>query len=151
MAKTPEPKPTIITVEIAPLKDGKRKVVVSGAPEKEMPVMKVGSFAELHHMIDVVWIELQKREPQVVTVKEEKAKTATKPPVKKDDADKADAGPETAETAITETVDEAPDPAEKALDDAGGNVIQDAPDEPEALPEIEGDATAIPATEDANG
>jgi hypothetical protein len=67
-------KTTIITIAIAPLSGGKRKVVISGAPELEMPIVKVGTFADLHRLLDEVWVALLKRQPQVVKVKTGSAK-----------------------------------------------------------------------------
>lgn len=91
-------KTILITIEIGDFDKGKRKVTLSGAPVGEMPIVKTGTFAELHHLIDVVWIELAKRQPQLVTVKEDKkTKPATAKP-KAGDGDEAEET-ETAETA----------------------------------------------------
>ncbi len=57
----------VVTITIYPFDKGKRKVLVSGAPEGEMPVVHTGQFAELHALIDRTWIELSTRKPQVVT------------------------------------------------------------------------------------
>ena len=67
-----KPSDTIITVTISPVVNGKRKLVISGAPKGEMPVVKAGVFADVHRLFDETWVELQKRKPQVVTVKEPK-------------------------------------------------------------------------------
>ncbi len=92
----------ILTVSIGPLKNGKRKVVVSGAPEKEMPVIKIGTFPELHRLLDAVWVELQKRDPQVVTVKDKpKVAAKSKPKADKAPADEDESTEET-ETATPE-------------------------------------------------
>lgn len=124
-------KSTLITVEIEGLVNGKRKIAVSGAPEGEMPIVRTGTFPELHHLIDQVWIELQKRQPQVVTVKAEK-KAAPKPAAKPSDpkSDSKDGEP-----------DEAPDPVTATELEAEGDASE-PPAEPEPLPVIEGDTTA---------
>lgn len=66
--QTPKPQdlPVVITITVMPLKDGKRRVLVSGAPDGEMPVVKAGLFADLHRLLDETWIALLKRKPQVV-------------------------------------------------------------------------------------
>ncbi len=139
-----KPKDTIITITVSPVANGKRRVLISGAPEQEMPVVRVGTFAELHHLLDEVWVMLQKRKPQVVKVKAEKpaakptAKTAA---TKSEDADQdeVEEGTKQGDQLVEDTPDEAPDPVKKAFDDAGGNLLRDVPDEPEQLPLIEGD------------
>lgn len=76
MQKPRESKPILVTIEIGVLKDGKRKLTISGAPEKEMPVVRTGIFADVHTLFDQVWIELQKREPQPITIKATPAQSA---------------------------------------------------------------------------
>lgn len=113
-----KPSDIILTITVSPLANGKRKVLVGGAPEKEMPVVRAGAFAELHDLIDQVWIALMKREPQVVTVKEPRnAKTANEAKSAKADGEEdqetgsAGAGesdPLVAETATVETPEAEP-------------------------------------------
>lgn len=85
--------PIVITLEIFPADaKSKRKLIVSGAPKGEMPVVLSGLFAERHTLLDQLWIALGTRKPQVV-----KVKTAAKKGEKKDgEADEAekDAGDE---------------------------------------------------------
>mgnify|MGYP001581900330 CR=1 FL=1 len=62
--------PIILTVTIQPAAaNGKRKVIVSGAPEGEMPHIVTGEFPQLHTLIDQTYVALLKRDPQVVKVK----------------------------------------------------------------------------------
>lgn len=68
--KTPapvsEPKPIRLPLTVMPSKNGKRKTMVSAAPEGEMPIARTGLFADRHALLDEVWGELQHRQPQVV-------------------------------------------------------------------------------------
>jgi len=61
-----------ITVDILPIKDGKRVVMMAGAPAGEMPEMMVGTFPAMHAMLDQLWMTLRTRKPQVVKVKGQK-------------------------------------------------------------------------------
>lgn len=70
--KPTEPKPITLTIVVLPIKNGKRSIVVSGAPEGEMPIVETGVFADLHRLIDQVWLTLLQRKPQVVTIKTDK-------------------------------------------------------------------------------
>jgi hypothetical protein len=63
------PAPTLLTVTVMPAKNGKRKIIVSGAPAGEMPIVRTGLFADRHVLLDEVWGELQHRKPQVVKAK----------------------------------------------------------------------------------
>lgn len=74
-APTSEPA-VVITATIYPVKDGKRKIVVSGAQEGEMPAVCSGVFSELHDLVNAVWLTLQTRKPQVVRRASDKAGTA---------------------------------------------------------------------------
>jgi hypothetical protein len=107
-----EEKPTLIMVEVLPLKNGKRNVIVSAAPAGEMPVARKGAFAAVHTLINEVWAELLKRKPQVPRG------TLTAKGTEEDD-------PEPPAAAV--------EPATQAQP-AG-----DAPGLPAHLPEIEGD------------
>lgn len=60
-------KPVILTVTIFPLRNGKRPLVISGAPDGEMPVVRAGNFSEIHPLFDELWLELIKRKPKIVT------------------------------------------------------------------------------------
>ena len=92
----------IITATVAPLKNGKRAVIVSAAPEGELPVILSGNFAELKTLFDDAWLALLKREPVVVPEKARKGE-AEKPAPNKDTA------PEPDEAYDTNTPDEAYD------------------------------------------
>ena len=89
----------IITATVAPLKNGKRAVIVSAAPEGELPVILSGNFAELKTLFDDAWLALLKREPVVVPEKARKGE-AEKPAPNKDTA------PEPDEAYDTNTPDE---------------------------------------------
>ncbi len=134
-------KDTIITITIQPLAKGTRKVLVSGAPEGEMPVVRAGMFQELQHLIGGVWVELQKRKPQTVKVPAA-TKTATAKKPKEKDADADETENEAAEDSNAPATATEPD-----------QLVAPAP--PAALPTIEGDPTAPKETqltlEDANG
>lgn len=161
-------KDIIITIQVSPVSGGKRKVLISGAPEQEMPIVRAGVFADMNRLLGEVWIELQKRKPQVVKVPKEKTeKSETKPAAtNKSDGKQScrvcgctnekSCDPEChwvepdlcsncvgKEPAKAEEPDQAPDPVEKAFDEAGGNLEPAIPDpeEPqeEQLPLIEGD------------
>ena len=117
-------------------KGSKLVVVVSGAPQHEMPTVRSGVFADRHRLLDEVWVELKKRKPQVVKVPKEKTDKSTKPA--------ADTTTEPGDQLVAEEPDQAPDPVEKALDDAGANLEPEIPDPDETeeqLPLIEGDPT----------
>ena len=79
----------IITATVAPLKGGKRAVIVSAAPEGELPVILSGNFAELKTLFDEAWLALLKREPVVVPDKARKGE-AEKPAPHKDTAPEPD-------------------------------------------------------------
>ena len=63
-------KPIQLNITIQPpAANGKRKVVVSGAPEGEMPHILTGEFSQMHALLDQTYVALLKRDPQVVKVK----------------------------------------------------------------------------------
>ena len=67
-------KKILITVSIYPTgKDGVRLVIVTGAPEGELPIAYHGAFSEIHQMIDRAWIEINTRKPLVVKSATKKA------------------------------------------------------------------------------
>lgn len=87
MAKQTQPKPITIAVLVAPPTKEGRLIVVSAAPEGELPVIKTGVFAQLHPLINEVWGELQRREPLLpdpATMTEKPAPVAAKSAQKKD-------------------------------------------------------------------
>jgi hypothetical protein len=71
---TNDPKPITLIVTIYPPKKNKRRVVVSGAPEGEMPLIMDGLFPDRHALLDRVFALVLKRDPQVVTIAEQKVK-----------------------------------------------------------------------------
>ena len=131
----------IITATVAPLKGGKRAVIVSAAPEGELPVILSGNFAELKTLFDEAWLALLKREPVVVPEKARKGE-AEKPAPNKDTA------PEPDEAYDTNTPDEIIDQM-TAVDRDGNPIplavaaaeIELAPDQ---LVRIENDPTEQP-------
>ena len=138
----------IITATVAPLKGGKRAVLVSAAPDGELPVILSGNFADLKNLFDEAWLALLKREPVVVPDKARKGE-AEKPAPNKDAApetDNADDGAnETPESDDTNTPDEIIDQM-TAVDRDGNPIplavaaaeIEPAPDQ---LVRIENDPT----------
>ena len=66
------PKPITLIVTIYPPKKGQRHVMVSGAPEGEMPLLFTGIFQERHALLDQAFAGVLKREPQIVTLKDDK-------------------------------------------------------------------------------
>jgi len=66
------PKPITLIVTIYPPKKGQRHVMVSGAPEGEMPLIFTGIFQERHALLDQAFAGVLKREPQIVTLKDDK-------------------------------------------------------------------------------
>jgi len=69
---TDDPKPITLIVTIYPPKKGQRHVMVSGAPEGEMPLLFTGIFQERHALLDQAFAGVLKREPQIVTLKDDK-------------------------------------------------------------------------------
>ena len=116
-----ELKPIVLTVTIYPPKKGVRKVVVTGAPEGEMPLLLSGVFAERHALIDQAFSGVLKRDPQVVTLKEEKpakaSKSKSKGTVAADDDEPGDEG---------EAVEASDQPMHRAAD-AGQVLVSDNP------------------------
>lgn len=155
-------KPVVLTVTIFPLKHGKRPLVISGAPDGEMPVVRSGNFSEIHSLFDSLWLELIKRKPKVVTkpavkTTQSNKKTMDKPADDKDGETPADESQdEAAETDATENEEANPEAvaeleesiynAKSNVEDASDQLVQaigetaDAMQEP--LPLIEGDPTA---------
>ncbi len=137
-----EDKDIILTVSIGPLKNGKRKVVVSGAPEQEMPVVKIGAFPDLHRLVDGVWVELAKREPQVVkmTAAKPAAKAKAKAGIEKDKEYPDAPGQEGESDEKVEGAEEAPAAQATAATETEPAAATSAP--AKSLPIIEGDKTA---------
>lgn len=140
--------PIIITLEIFPADGkGKRKLIVSGAPQHEMPVVRTGLFAQRHDLLDEVWIALGTRKPQVVKVKA----TTEKKDGQADEDEKAEGAETTAatgETANEETVPEA-ESAESESETDQVEIIPPAEPEPtgDQLVATEPDAEQLPLIE----
>lgn len=66
--------PIVLTLTIYPPKKNQRRVVVTGAPEGEMPLLLAGLFAQRHALLDQAFTAVLKRAPQVVTTKESRRK-----------------------------------------------------------------------------
>jgi len=112
--KQDELRPIVLTVTIAPSKRGGRGIVVTGAPEGELPAVYTGAFSDLHRLIDQVWIEVNTRKPLVVTRK-----------------GKAVAESDASEDAATEAV-VAPAPTQEQLDEARAEMVAEVADKMEA-------------------
>lgn len=72
---TPSNQKTIVLmVEVLPADArGNRKIIVSGAPKDEMPVVRGGLFANRHALLDDVYRGVMKRAPQIITHPKQKA------------------------------------------------------------------------------
>lgn len=121
---------TIITLTIKEPKGQGRPIVISAAPEGEMPIIRTGLFQDRHQLLDDIWAELLTRKPKLVKVADKKSQPAGK---SQDGAPEAEAeAPEAEADPISETANET-----LAEDQAA------EPDQlvrPETLPAIEGDA-----------
>jgi len=144
MAKKPtkpastDPKPITIIVNVFPPKKDKRRVVVSAAPEGEMPVLFEGFFPDRHGLLDQAFAAVLKRDPQVVTVKESTPKPAAKKSKAAKDDDAEQGGEEVEES---EESEEASDQL-VTEESAEANTTSD-----DDLPEIEGDVPADAAAQ----
>jgi hypothetical protein len=116
---TNDPKPITLIVTVYPPKKNARRVVVSGAPEGEMPLILDGLFPDRHVLLDRVFALVLKRDPQLVTIAEPKPGKAK---------------------SITAGADDYEEESAKATDQlvTDGAVITEA----EELPAIEGDTAA---------
>lgn len=164
MTKTntpPAAKKVVITLEIGESKKGMRPLVISGAPAGEMPLIKSGTFAERHALLDQMWAELLRRPDQTPTITEPKPTKNTPAKVKTVGATTS-YDDETADEAADETPAEADDantdgepateqpavggPPETETDiDSDQLVVQPPAD----LPVIENDPTAMHGTLEA--
>ena len=122
----------IITATVAPLKGGKRAIIVSAASEGELPVILSGNFDERKILFDEAWLALLKREPVVVPEKARKGE-AEKPAPNKDTAPEPDEAYD-ANDDETETVEPEPAPVVEAEPEP----VEPAPDQ---LVRIENDPT----------
>jgi len=72
-------KPILLTIGVyPPNKKNERRIIISGAPDGEMPVLLTGLFPERHALLDRAYAQILKRDPQLVTLKEEKAEKTSK-------------------------------------------------------------------------
>lgn len=124
-------KPMTIIVTVLPPKRGGRTMIVSAAREGEMPIVLDGLFADRHHLLDQAYAAVLKREPQVVTIKEEKTSKANRAP-KPAEQEADEAEEDGKEEKIVADVDTARD----------GDQLVAAKPVTEELPAIEGDEVA---------
>jgi len=137
--------PVVLTVTVYPPKKNKRMVVVSGAPEGEMPLVLTGLFQERHALLDQAYAQCMKRKPQLVTLKGDKSS-------KPDKAKSITGGVEDddEETSVTES-----DATDQLVTDAEVSEPKNAESVPVSpiteseLPLIEGDTTSISAEQAA--
>lgn len=120
-------KPVILTITVQPAKGSKRPIVVAGAIEGRMPVIRTGVFADLHTLVDDVYIDASTRKaaaPKKTGGAKAKAKPThkSKPKTKPDQLDRGGAD-----------VHIEIEPTDDAL------VIRASETADEALPVIEGD------------
>lgn len=121
-----------IIVTLLPPKKGKRKLVISAAPEGEMPLLITGEFSERHALLDRAYATVMKRDPQVVTLPADKT------------TNKANRAPKT-DAQISDEVEEAADQEPAPLDRASvtDESVPVSPiigtEETDELPAIEGD------------
>lgn len=150
MAKTntqPATKKVVITLEIGEPKKGQRALVISGAPAGEMPLIKAGTFAERHVLLDQMWAELLRRPDQTPKITEPKtSKVKEIPPG-------TDAKPETNDETESAEDDTGAEPATEQPAVSGAPevesdqlVVTPAVEPPADLPAIENDLTATPAS-----
>lgn len=154
----PAAKRVVITLEIGESKKGMRALVISGAPAGEMPLIKAGTFAERHALLDQMWADLLRRPDQTPTITEPKpAKTK---PDKVDVKESVDVENEPAEVdAETDSGTEPSieQPAAGGPPETDSDQLRDAPvgvatpvaEPPAELPAIENDPTAISPLEAA--
>jgi hypothetical protein len=90
-------KSIVITIEVLPIKKGKREIIVSGAPVGEMPVVHAGVFADVHTLINATWAELLKRNPQPVTYPKATNEKPTAKPAAEEGAQTPETTPEKTE------------------------------------------------------
>jgi hypothetical protein len=131
--KTDAAKPITLIVTIYPPKHGVRKLIVSGAPEGEMPVLLGGPFQDRHGLLDQAYAAVLKRDPQRVTIAEPKPSKKAKAKVDDDAGD--DEAEETGDQLVEE--DQAPIPSPSPDESGEGNE--------EELPAIEGDEASVDA------
>jgi hypothetical protein len=62
-------KTIVITITVYPFEKNKRRILVAGAPQGEMPVARSGLFSDLHDLVDQLWLDLAGRKPQTVHAK----------------------------------------------------------------------------------
>lgn len=130
---TDDPKPITLIVTIYPPKKNVRHVMVSGAPEGEMPLLFTGIFQERHALLDQAFAGVLKREPQIVTLKDDKPGKSKSITASADDDDE--------ETPVTES-----DATDQLVTDAEVSESESAESVPvspitgsDELPAIDGD------------
>jgi hypothetical protein len=122
-------KTIILTITVYPFDKGKRRILVAGAPQGEMPIARPGLFHELHDLVDQLWLDLAERKPQTVHVKK--------------GAPAASIGNVSDEDAAPESDATEPATDSDAVRDAQGADAETSA--PAALPSIQGDDAPTPA------
>jgi hypothetical protein len=143
---TPATKRVVITLEIGEPKKGMRALVISGAPAGEMPLIKAGTFAERHALLDQMWADLLRRPDQTPTVTEPKAAkpAAGKADVKESDEVESETTDDNGEsTEFADVMDKAStETVEETAPEQGDQLVVPVGVAPADLPVIEGDSTA---------
>lgn len=142
----------IITIEIGePKKKAPRDIIVAGAPVGEMPIIKTGTFANRHVLVDAIYAELQRREPQVpkhVEPKPEKKAPALNPPVATLGERMVAQQPATSD-AQTDEADDASEPAMETTvvsgPPKGDQLVAAQPDDLPVIDEPAGEPPSAPA------
>ncbi len=127
------PKPITLIVTIYPPKKNVRHVMVSGAPEGEMPLIFIGNFQERHALLDQAFAGVLKREPQIVTLKVDKSRSVTGDVVDEEEPGNREPDEDAA--------------SDQLVSDSGdGESVPVSPiTESENLPQIEGDTNPLEA------
>ena len=130
-------KPIVLTVVIYPPKKNKRAVIVSGAPEGEMPLALVGLFQDRHALLDQAYGAVLKRDPQLVTIKEPATKKIGKSKSITAGVDDEDETEETETSDQMVTGDAAPVSPSTEAEDLHAIEGDDAPPEEDAVKKFE--------------
>jgi hypothetical protein len=135
-------RPITLIVTVYPPKKDKRRILISAAPDGEMPLMFSGLFPDRHALLDRAFAGVLKRDPQVVTVKiEKKGKVSADQIIN----DGSQASEETGESdqLVTDQESESAvpvSPITETTEETSGQLIAlSEREDPEQLPLIEGD------------
>lgn len=123
----------VVTLDIHPVDKGQRRIVASAAFPGELPLIEVGTFADLQGLITRTWLGVQKRKVKPVTVKADKP--AAEAPEGEGVATAAIDGDEPSDNQPTATPDDqlvVTDPVIEG-DDAPADEPQAVPSAPESV------------------